>query len=1050
MSKSKNFTWFLLVSLVLCSVVLFADAEGEILSQLGQCCSAGSKWAIDKGHCDNFDYVIKIPAVWRGLCISSFTICCSKELGNQHCIAGRDAAKEGNKCEGNKRVNSTIYQNCCNACQIGLAVAVSGNNCSSHVFSFLSHDESYELCCNEVNGGTFILSDSDDICAKFPKLCSHVCENTEDSYVCKCPPGYTLNENRVTCTPLDSEADKGTDEDKASMKDEDEEDTDDDDEDDSIEANQSLDGCKSGFEKNPKTNECEDIDECLTGAANCNENQYCHNVIGGFECLNVKSTRCQDGFRFNTKSEECEDINECVEELHVCTPETQTCLNSRGGYTCQDKPSTKCMTGFLLNPETRRCEDIDECLETPCEDGLICENKPGSYECHDESFLPNFDGLPPKYSKHSAPSEPDKCRPGYTSKHGKCLDIDECLINKDACDSNQNCKNMLGGYRCECKVGYKMDSRTNACIDINECQINNHNCLPTQRCDNTIGSYTCIRLQSCGTGYVLNAETGECDDDDECELGRHDCPAGYKCRNTKGSFRCDRIRPTTSTTTSTTTTTTTTTTSTTTTPPPPPPTKQQLSPPISTLSGSATLSPLPYARWGTGDTKPYPSNPNHGYVPHQQAPYRPDSQGISSISSDYRHYNTFDLPDCTIGFRRNHLGACVDIDECKIPHICGSHQRCINTNGSYRCQNLLLCSGGYKSTPDGSRCVDIDECETGEHNCGPDEICKNRVGGYICSCPTGHMLNPQKRCEDINECEYQRDSVCPANSYCVNTIGSYRCECKPGFRKQPDADKSCLDVDECKEISGLCQQKCINFWGSYRCACNAGYELSPDNRTCLDINECEIHKSYNLCMGYCNNIPGSYECSCPEGYELGLDKNSCRDIDECDIPSTCNGHNEICTNTKGSFRCTVIPCPYGYMIDPNQKNRCKRISNYCEGDDCFLKPSHYSYNFITLVSKMMVPPQGRVLFTLKGSQFYDSIDFDFKIAKLQAPPNVEKATMQHFSTSRQRNSIELSLMRSLEGPQDIELELVTSVFMNGRPHGKSVSKIIIIVSQYTF
>lgn len=108
-------------------------------------------------------------------------------------------------------------------------------------------------------------------------------------------------------------------------------------------------------------------------------------------------------------------------------------------------------------------------------------------------------------------------------------------MDKTACDSNQNCINMPGSFRCECKIGFTMDKVVNACVgkqikknsnqnygklksvftvvskDINECQINNHDCLDTQRCDNTIGSYTCIRLQSCGTGYTLNAETGYCD-----------------------------------------------------------------------------------------------------------------------------------------------------------------------------------------------------------------------------------------------------------------------------------------------------------------------------------------------------------------------------------------------------------------------------------------------------------------------------------------------------------------------------------------------------------
>lgn len=94
-------------------------------------------------------------------------------------------------------------------------------------------------------------------------------------------------------------------------------------------------------------------------------------------------------------------------------------------------------------------------------------------------------------------------------------DIDECTVDKTACDSNQNCINMPGSFRCECKIGFTMDKVVNACVgesifegnvfygifngvelrirfiylskDINECQINNHDCLDTQRCDNTIG-----------------------------------------------------------------------------------------------------------------------------------------------------------------------------------------------------------------------------------------------------------------------------------------------------------------------------------------------------------------------------------------------------------------------------------------------------------------------------------------------------------------------------------------------------------------------------------
>lgn len=88
----------------------------------------------------------------------------------------------------------------------------------------------------------------------------------------------------------------------------------------------------------------------------------------------------------------------------------------------------------------------------------------------------------------------------------------------------------------------------------------------------------------------------------------------------------------------------------------------------------------------------------------------------------------------------------------------------------------------------------------------------------------------------------------------------------------------CIDVDECKDIPGLCHQRCNNYWGSYRCSCESGYRLNENNRTCDDVNECDVHKTYNLCMGICENTQGSYKCTCPSGYKLGVDGRTCQGI----------------------------------------------------------------------------------------------------------------------------------------------------------------------------
>lgn len=37
--------------------------------------------------------------------------------------------------------------------------------------------------------------------------------------------------------------------------------------------------------------------------------------------------------------------------------------------------------------------------------------------------------------------------------------------------------------------------------------------------------------------------------------------------------------------------------------------------------------------------------------------------------------------------------------------------------------------------------------------------------------------------------------------------------------------RTCEDVDECADGSGMCDQVCINEPGGFRCACKEGYKL---------------------------------------------------------------------------------------------------------------------------------------------------------------------------------------------------------------------------------
>uniref|UniRef100_A0A8W7JRU8 EGF-like domain-containing protein n=1 Tax=Anopheles albimanus TaxID=7167 RepID=A0A8W7JRU8_ANOAL len=960
----------LMLLLLLATLALVGSTTGQTIAIeqiLSLCCQKGEEWGIQNRLCSSYNNSLElVPAGLHGLCLSTIEICCSKQHKIYQCTAGQIAAKQGLSCSlKGDHSGSEFYTDCCEACKIGLVVGSSGNKCSVEPFAFGSPwDEIYDGCCNDIKseGEVILLGGHDErgLCEQFPTICSQVCENLEGgSYACKCHPGYELQDDRKTCLPISDEDN---------------------------EALEAPNSCTKGYRRNMRTGQCEDVNECETGEATCDaQSQVCRNTRGSFQCIDVlvPNIDCEAGYQ--PKNGKCEDINECLELLDVCDREREHCLNGRGNYTCLPKAVTKCQPGFSYNSSLSICEDINECEEDgACDEGYRCLNIRGSYEC-----------IAPVTNYPIAPTRKklEQCSPGFRRHNEQCVDIDECAADRNACDSNQVCTNEIGGFRCDCKIGFILDSVTNACVDINECQVNAHECLETQRCDNTIGSYTCIRLQSCGTGYTLNAETGNCDDDDECALGRHNCRPPFDCYNTKGSFRCRQRSRYTPTSTSTSTTT-------------------------------STTTARPY-RYG-----------------HSNDPYS---------ASRYSSYNP-QLPPCGIGFERNSLGACVDINECLDDRRCQRHQQCINTNGSYRCKDLLTCPVGFRANEAATECLDIDECAEGVAQCGPDQTCKNKQGGYICQCPPGHIIGQNQRCEDVDECSMHGTKVCHHNSHCINTIGSFRCECKEGFKKQGSSDIICTDVDECTEIPGLCHQRCLNYWGSYRCGCNPGYRLSYNNRTCDDLDECEEYKSTNLCVGYCENTPGSYACRCPKGYKLGADGRSCIDIDECRTEQVCNGRHEVCTNIGGSYRCTRIECPYGYRHDIDRRNRCERTIRFCQTTDleCLRTPHSYSYNFLTIVSNIPVPPEGRGLFTLTGPTHYDMIDFDLKLVSVDAAPHVRPVDIHYFSLDKKTNEAQVNLRKSIEGPQDIELDFSITVFQNGQMHGTNVAKLFLMISAHEY
>ncbi|GAA6105647.1 EGF-containing fibulin-like extracellular matrix protein 2 [Tachysurus ichikawai] len=423
-----------------------------------------------------------------------------------------------------------------------------------------------------------------------------------------------------------------------------------------------------------------------------------------------------------------------------------------------------------------------------------------------------------------------------------------------------------------------------------------------------------------------------------------------------------------------------------------------------------------------------------------------------SVTNSQSPVGTGTYTECTDGYEWDVQNQhCKDINECeRIAEPCQGEMKCFNHYGGYLClprsasvitapepavQSDLSVSGvsngafspcpvGYEAL--GESCIDIDECELDLHDCQPSQHCINTLGTYTCQCTDGYRKIGQE-CVDIDEC---MNRYCQHR--CVNYPGSFSCQCDPGFQLAEN-NRSCVDVNEC-EMGAPCQQRCYNTYGTFLCRCEQGYDLNSDGFTCNDIDECS-YSSY-LCQFQCVNEPGRFSCVCPQGYQL-LGSRLCQDVNECESGTHQCTEGQSCVNIQGGYQCVDSNrCRDPYIHVSENRCVCPSVKPECRD-----LPFSIVHRYMSITSERPVPSD---IFQIQATSVYPGAYNTFHIRSGDDAGDFYIRQINNVSAM-------LVLAREVRGPKEYTLDLeMVSVNPLINYQSSSTLRLSIHVGPYAF